>query len=128
MYLDAKKFILSFHWCAEVEDAYFGFGIGGVIAIFLLKIIPKDISTDKYLWVIVGGMPPVYLDTFNTNNCYKALYGYLELLKEWIEAVKSGSSLKDLIEINVPATMEWAMLLQNRITFIEDNILKYYQK
>lgn len=58
MYLDAKKFILSFHWCAEVEEAYFGFGIGGVIAINLLKIIPKDISVDKFLWVIVGDMLP----------------------------------------------------------------------
>jgi hypothetical protein len=57
MATEATRFISSFAWCGSIEEAYFGSGVGKIIAIFFFLIRPSPPgSTDRALWVIVGDM------------------------------------------------------------------------
>jgi hypothetical protein len=36
----ARDYLRSFSWCESIDSAYFGGGIGGILAIFLFRISP----------------------------------------------------------------------------------------
>src|SRR5215472_4662780 len=73
MFEEAKSFIEGFDWCRGIRDAYFGCGIGGVVAVFYIRTIPRDKTIDECLWVIVGDIPPAYLVTDNSRTPSEAL-------------------------------------------------------
>jgi hypothetical protein len=61
MAIEARNFIGSHEWCERVEQQYLAFGIGGVVAAFLVQITPRSEDVDTFLWVIVGRLPPDYI-------------------------------------------------------------------
>jgi len=123
LYREAKNFLLEFEWCREITCAFLGYGIGEVVGIFYFEIVPSQIDVDKSLWVIVGDLPPAYLVTDEINTPAKALKVYIELFREWVEAVKSGVSVQGLIPANVPPSLENAASLKSRLAFLENEIL-----
>ena len=36
---EAKLFLRSFDWCKTIHDGWLGWGVGGVVAVFLFKIV-----------------------------------------------------------------------------------------
>jgi hypothetical protein len=34
----AINYLKSHEWCPEIEEIYFGFGVGGIIAVFFIQI------------------------------------------------------------------------------------------
>lgn len=60
-YEKARAFLLKQTGCFGLGEAYFGEGIGGILAIFLIEIDPAPTDVDSWLWVIVGDIPPAYL-------------------------------------------------------------------
>ncbi len=127
MHLEAKEYLLSFKWCLCIKEEYYGFGIGGVIAVFFFKIEPLNEEIDEWLWVVTGDIPPAYIDTFNCNNCFQALFNYVEIMNEWVKAIKNNNSVDERLPVNVPPTIEWANNLELRLKFIEDEILFFYK-
>lgn len=125
---DAYVYLLSFSWCSEVTEQYFGIGVGGVVAVFLFRIKPAIAGVDEWLWVIVGDLPPAYLVTDNAPNPAGALCAYIELMEDWVEAVQGGKPIDDLIPVNVEPNPANAQLLQKRLEFLKTNILIYYLK
>lgn len=117
---DAKQFLLGFNWCLGVEEQYFGFGIGGIVAVFFFRIIPADPDVDASLWVIVGDLPPAYLVTDESRTAGQALRTYIAAMREWVAAVQLGLPVDDLIPVNVSPTPEWAAKLANRLDMLED--------
>jgi hypothetical protein len=119
----ARTFMLQFEWCETIRALYFGDGIGEVFGIFLAQIKPTKPNIDEYLWVVVGDLPPAYLVTDDSPTPKDALEAYIEEMRRWVAAAKSGRSLRDVIPVDVPATPEWAGQLEGRLDTLENEIL-----
>lgn len=121
---EAKNYLSSFAWCNSIDQSYLGIGIPGIIGVFLFKITPMSEMVDDWIWVIVGDLPPAYISAEGFSNPARALEGYILAMREWVEAVRTGSDVQDLIPVNVPPTTEWAKKLSIRLDFLDKKILR----
>ena len=122
----ASSYLLSFSWCDQILESYFGLGVGRLVAVFLFRIRPTRPEVDKWLWVIVGDLPFAYLVTEQTPNPACALKAYIVLMRQWVEAVMRGESVEDLIPVNVEPDVTWAAELQGRLDLLEAELLPDY--
>ena len=120
---EAREFLLSFKWCRNIRRSWFGWGVGGVCAVFFFEIDPSSKNVDQWLWVIVGDLPPAYLVVDTSPAPLAALANYVGLMQEWADAVKDKRPVNDCIPVNAPATREYAGLLQRRLDFIRKEFL-----
>lgn len=120
---DAQEYLLSFAWCKEIKEGWFGWGVGGVCAVFFFRILPNKMNVDRWLWVVVGDLPSAYLVVDGSPTPLAALDTYVELMQEWVEAAKSGKSTADCIPVSAPVTPQNADLLQRRLDFIRKEFL-----
>lgn len=127
MYKEARDYTESFSWCRGVKGAYFGLGVGGVVAVFLFRIEPNKSNIDEWLWVVVGDLPSAYLVTDVSPTPAAALQTYVREMKKWVRAARSRRSVKELIPVNVPATRSWANRLRRRLEFLERDIVPLYR-
>lgn len=123
MLLEARNYLSSYDWCLNIDETFFGLGIGGVVAVFLFRITPARQEIDRELWVVVGDLPPAYLVTEDAPNPACALAGYIGEMAEWARAVMEGTSVERLIPVNVPPTLDNALELRSRLDFLEKDIL-----
>lgn len=120
---EAQSYLRSFQWCLDIKESYFAFGIGGVVAIFLFRLLPGGNDIDDWLWVIVGDIPPAYITTKGNLTPNDALLGYIQEMEAWVSAVKDNQPVSELIPVNVPANKESAHQLKTRLVFLKQNIL-----
>ena len=120
---EAGAYIQGFDWCTSIKDAYFGCGVGGVVAAFLFRIVPTSEEVDECLWVIVGDVPPAYLVTDESRTPSEALRTYIAEMRQWAAAAEAGESVDELIPVNVPASREAALALKKRLDFLEAEIV-----
>ena len=123
MLAEAVKYLKNHSWCAKIERKYFGFGIGGILAVFLLEIKPRG-NADHWVWVVVGDLPPAYISAHDNKTPKDAVLGYLYEMGRWAKVATKGKSVEHLIPVNVAASIEMAELLKKRLKFIKNNILK----
>jgi hypothetical protein len=123
----AREYLQSFAWCMSIRDAYFGDGVGAVVAVFLFHIEPSSPDVDEWLWVIVGDIPPAYLVIDDNTTPSLALQGYINEMSKWVKQAKSGKSTAKAIPVNKPATKENALLLEGRLKTIEEIILPRFR-
>jgi hypothetical protein len=128
MAIEARNFLETFSWCKGIRDAYFGDGVGGVLAIFLFRIEPSSEDVDEWLWVVVGDIPPAYLVVEDSPLPSLALEGYIQEMSKWVKLAKSGKSSSRVIPVNVPATPENARMLEGRLTTLRELILPKFQE
>jgi hypothetical protein len=123
MELRARDYLLSFGWCDSIRNLYFGSGVGDVFAVFFAHIQSSHPEVDEYLWIIVGDLPPAYLVADDCPTPRDALICYLELMREWVALAKEGKASENVIPVNVPATPEWAEVLEGRLNTLEKEII-----
>jgi hypothetical protein len=123
MATEAQKYMLSFRWCKRIRRGWFGWGVGGVCAVFLFEIVPESRKVDSKLWVIVGDLPPAYLVLDKSPTPMSALKNYVDLMQQWVEAARAGKSVDDCIPVNVAPTKPNATLLKRRLAFLRTRIL-----
>jgi len=124
MLQEAKDYVASFGWAPPVTEAHMGIGIGGVVAVFLLRLAePVGEEGDRHLWVIVGDLPPAYLVTDGIDGPLGALAVYCDLMSDWAEAVKSGSSLDECFPVRAPPDSDHAEMLLDRVRFMRERII-----
>ena len=121
MYDRAQTYLLSHEWCTDVCDAHFGFGLGGVVALFLVRARLAS-GADEWLWLVEGDLPSAYLVTDNAKDPAAALEIYAELMTAWIDAVRSGRGLDEVFPVDAPADEAHAKMLDTRIKFLRDEI------
>jgi hypothetical protein len=126
MLKEAEAYLCSFDWCESIAESCFGLGIGGVVAVFLLRIAPKREGVDEWLWVVVGDLPPTYLVTDNNPTPAAALEAYVAEMSVWADAVGDGRPVDDLIPVNVPPTRENAQQLRKRLAFLRAKVIPLY--
>jgi len=114
----ADDYITSFRWCPTIREKYFGFGVGGIVAVFLYHFDSMINQSDDWLWVIVGDLPSVYLVIDNTTSPIDALEGYYELMEDWANNIMSDNSIDECYPVQAAPTKENAQMLLSRIEFI----------
>lgn len=123
MAAEARAFLSSQKWCDEIENQYFGYGIGGVVAVFLCFVSSSFAGVDSCLWVIVGDLPPAYIVTEENPTPAAALEAYIDEMMDWVTAVEQGNDTEEMIPVNAPATIDYAKQLRNRLEFLRSSIL-----
>lgn len=117
----ARNYISSFDWCPPIAEIQMGFGIGGVVAVFLVRFA-QPIEGDEYLWVVEGDVPSAYLVTDDAENALSALEIYCQLMEEWVTAVENEESLDGVFPVNAPPDNKHATMLRSRLDFINTKI------
>lgn len=120
---EARSFITSFRWCRAVRESFLAFGVGRIIGVFLFRIEPAELGVDETLWVVVGDMPSAYLVCDDATDWRGALRGYIYEMRRWVEAVRSGGSLDDIIPVRADPTREHAEMLASRFDVIEEQMI-----
>jgi len=118
----ARDYLVSFTWCAGIEEEYFGLGIGGIVGVFLFRIRPVG-SIDEWLWVIAGDLPSAYVVTDSTPSSTRALEVYCELMEDWVRAVRHGGDLREVFPVMAEPTSANADLLEKRLVFLREKII-----
>lgn len=123
MYKECLGYIESFKWAPPIKTLCLGFGVGGVIAVFLVEFAYPVNEHDGQLWIIVGDLPSAYFVTDDAPTVDGALRIYCEMMTEWAKAVMSDEQLNEKFPVDAPATKENARQLLSRIAFIRRSIL-----
>src|SRR5215467_8863804 len=119
---EAQTYLAGFQW-ARPGKMCVGECIPGVIAIFFVELHASGLDVDRFIWVIVGDLPPAYLSPVYCGSPRAALQGYMEEMSAWVDAVQKGESTDDFIPVNAEPTKENATALSTRLRFLEWEIL-----
>jgi hypothetical protein len=122
MAVNASDYIASFAWCKGIQESWFAGGIGGIFAIFLIRIRSGRSDVDPWIWVMTGDVPSAYLPIRDCSSAAEAFAIYLCGMRRWVALArlgKTGSPEEGVPPINVPATPEWAEVLDKRLFTIE---------
>jgi hypothetical protein len=125
---EAREFLLAHSWCRTVRSLSLRKWVEGILALFYAEIEPEPGSgADEAVWVIVGDLPPAYLDVLSVPTAREALEAYIALLEEWVEAVRSGEPIDELMPIYhrhslapVPPTLRFAEMIELRVKYLQD--------
>jgi hypothetical protein len=120
---EATNFLTAFHWCVNVRESYLAFDCSYIIGVFLFHIEPRLLGVDEFLWVVVGDGPPAFLVCDKAPDWHSALQCYVYEMQRWVDAVRAGGSLQDIIPVNVSPTLEYADMLSTRLRFIQDHFI-----
>lgn len=104
---EAADYIQSFGWCKNVKDSNLYLNLGSILCIFLFEIDNSASNEDNFLWLMVGDIPPMYLDVFGSKTIKEVLTTYADLATDWITNVESG---------------EMAEMLKRRVNQIKNSI------
>lgn len=119
---EAIRYIGSFEWSNEVKTAYLAYGIGGVVALFLVVFVEPVGDRDTELWVVVGDVPYAYFVTDAARAPAEALNVYCDLMEDWAATVLQNGELSDVFPVEADASIENAFNLQRRIEFLRNLI------
>jgi hypothetical protein len=124
---EASQYVLSHKWCAGIKSLYFDRGFPKV-AVFLANIEPA-LGADPQVWVIVGDVSPLYIDTEDCENRAEALAGYILAYYELLSRYRQREILVDVPPILTRESLlpielndEVARILRSRLRFIRDMI------
>jgi hypothetical protein len=112
----AGRYLVSMRWCRQVVDGWLDFATGYIVGIFYFQIVPAQPDVPRFVWIIVGDMPPAYFDGETHYSSYEALDAYVKEMQVWVDKVRDGCPLDDdVITVNVPPEKEWAEELKSRL-------------
>lgn len=121
--VEARQYLEFYNWVLSIKGEYLGYGAEGIIYIFLFEIEPGRPEVNRWIWVIVGDIPPAFLPADDATTPFEVLDSYIGALEEWVEAAREGKSVAELIPVNVDATPANAEMLAGRLKFLDERIL-----
>jgi hypothetical protein len=127
---EAIVYCTSFSWCKAVLDSYFGGGVAGVFAVFLLHIVPARDGIGDWMWVVVGDIPPAFLPLEDADSAQMVFETYLRGMSRWVEFArqgKSGSAKDGVPPVDIKATPEAAELLHQRLQSLRQIIAPLFR-
>lgn len=108
---EATSYLLSHKWCKNIEKQWLAANWENLLVIFFFKIIPNSNTADDYVWIVVGDLPPAYIDIESAKNVKEVVHTYIEIMNDWVQCVFKGGKIEDFYPINVPPTREFAEML-----------------
>jgi len=124
MAVEAREYVKDFDWCPAVAKVHLAFGVGGVVAVFLVQFEEAIEGGEDALWVIVGDLPSAYVDVESGDDGMAALARYCSMMEDWSFNVLKDLSLEECFPVAAEATHEHAEMLRERIAFIHTEILQ----
>jgi hypothetical protein len=118
----ARSYLLSHRWCESVTEEHLGFGVGGIVAVFLVRARLRT-GGEELLWVVDGDLPPAYLVTDRAKDAATALEVYADLMQDWVNAVRQGKDLREVFPVEAPPDEEHAALLETRIRLLRSDMV-----
>jgi len=119
MLQEARDYVSGHAWCNDIKSEYFGFGVGGIAAVFLFEISPARSGVDNHVWAVVGDIPPLYITVDDAPNPACAMDAYIGAMEQWAAAAAAGDSMEGLPPVNAPANRENAEALKKRLKFLD---------
>ncbi|HXE04425.1 MAG TPA: hypothetical protein VN579_00455 [Bryobacteraceae bacterium] len=124
---EAEKYLEEITRCKSVPEAYFGGGYGGVVAVFLFRVVPATPGADEWLWVIVGDLPPACLAIERITTPSEALEHYIWEMTRWVHFAKRGHLPENGIPINLEPTWKNAEELEDKLKILRKAVLPAFQ-
>ncbi len=128
---DASTYVSSFSWCEVIRESYFGGGVGGIFAVFFLRIRPSRPDVDPWIWTMVGDIPPAYLPLCDCESPAQAFRSYICGMTRWVEMARSGGAVIpkwNVPPVNLPATPEWAEKLNQKLYGLTLTVGPYFDE
>ena len=122
LYEEATEYLKKQNWCVKVLDCWYDRGLADKLAVFYFKIDPTK-GADEYVWMVVGDLPPAYIDIESAVNGACAIQAYTDIMEDWVRTVKEGGDMDEVYPVNVPVNEKHADMLASRIKFIRENVL-----
>jgi hypothetical protein len=125
LHKEAQDYLGSFDWCLDIKKSWYESDVSSydIVGVFLFEIEPVNNNVDDFIWVIVGDLPPVYLDK-SVASGIEAIEIYCDLMEDWIDTVKKGRSLEECFPVANEPSNENAELLETRIGLLRKLFLK----
>lgn len=120
---EAKGYLLRHEWCKSILSGWLAVGWEELVAVFLFEIEPSSSMADTYVWVVVGDIPPAYIDVESAHSPKEALESYVLIMQDWVDTVLQGKSVEACYPVEVPATQQYADMLNHRLTVLKDVII-----
>ena len=121
---EAKSYLMKFGWCDEIREGWLAASFGYILNILYFEIVPDYKScTDTHVWVVVGDLPPAYIDTISAPSAHDALQVYISIMQEWVDAVMAEKSVEDCFPVNVPPQKHYAEMLNTRLGLLKSDFL-----
>lgn len=121
---EAETYLSGFKWCEQIKNSELFYSLGKVLCIFLFEIVNTQSDDDNFVWVIVGDVPPMYLDTHGPRSVKEVLEYYVDLALDWSDRVLADKSVEDCYPFEIEVSHELAQMLMSRATFIENDLLQ----
>ena len=119
----ASDYCNGFEWCDSVQQVYFGGGVGGILCVFLLSIVPAREGIGEWIWVVLGDIPAAYLPLEDSSSPKEVFDTYLRGINNWVSFAKKGKTGTPddgVPPIDAPATPENAAILERRLGLIKE--------
>jgi hypothetical protein len=120
---ESKEYLLSHKWCKSINKGWLFINIGYAVNVFLYNIENEQSPEDDFLWVIVGDLPPIFLDTHNVKSTKEAVQMYVDLADDWVDHVESRQSLDECFPFDVTSTSELVGRFKERVRLLQNSIL-----
>jgi hypothetical protein len=120
----ATAFIEEHEWCPPIRNFYLAYGIGDVVALFLVDFTEAIAdSPDDSLWVVVGDLPSAYFVSESADTPRAALECYCNIMDDWVSAVVNDTDLEEVYPLEVEPTEANVRELQSRLDFLRTEII-----
>jgi hypothetical protein len=120
---EACEYLLSWDGCPAVTESYFAGGVGGILSVSLLRIVPEDPDIEEYLWVVCGDIPSAFFTVEDGTTPRAVVLAYVARMMDWVNALEAGTSTDHLFPIDTLMTPELGRELKSRLEFIEELVL-----
>ena len=117
---EARQYLRSHKWCFGIGEEYFGIGIGGIVAVFLMQLEPRATGVDEWLWIVAGDIPSAYLVLDELPNPTAALEAYIGLMRDWEVLAAQDKTSPDVFPVSAAPNPENALALRGRLDLIEE--------
>jgi hypothetical protein len=120
---EALRLLPRVHGVPPTKELYLGFGIGGIVAVFLAQLAgPLYDRPDTQIWAVVGDLPPAFIGIINPDPVW-VLRAYCELMDDWADRVLAAKSLEGAYDVPADPTPELARMLKSRVEYLRDEII-----
>ena len=126
LFIRGEEYLGSFKWCSQILERHVGICVGGIVAVLLFRIEP--IQADEWIWVIIGDLPPAYINAGDGDAPADALRAYIGQMRRWVVAAREGSDTSQLIPVNIEPSHETAQRLESRLDYLEHKILPEWEQ
>lgn len=130
MAVAADEYIRSFAWCRTVSRSFFVGGVGEIFAIFLFDIAPARPEIDRWIWIVIGDIPPAYLPLADARSPIEVFNTYVQGMMKWVQLArqgKQGTPEDGVPPVNVPATPERAETLERRLHLLQFSVKPFFE-